>query len=564
MNDKFPELELSYVALERLMTTLQRARSGDFAARMASSGQGVEHECAEAINDLLAMNGRMAEELRRIADGVGQGELKLRTKVERATGGWQEQLRAIDRIVTVFDRHASELRTVTKAMQAGDFSRTLAVGAESVHRGGDLAHLAEDVNALVAHGSTVLTEVTRVVTAVAHDSRFDAHTSLPTTTGAWAMLVDAGNSLSAALFEQIQDLNATAQSIAAGNLLARVSATCTGELQVLKLALNRAFETIAGLCGELRRAAHEVTVEGKLAVSLRQPDLRGEWQSAQLAANHSIGILGATLRSLAEGLEQLLAGQHNLTLDLNAPGDLGDALRLLGKLSEQEQRTQRGFDTLLHGRFHELQARGSERDLQLFLLGTRLKQEWLRAARIGLVEARERCGSEREFAVAALTCITQTADAAAGAYYVMQGDEYLVQAANLGCDGHAGPIRKGEGLIGRVALEGKALFMQDFAEHALRIKSGAFELTPRSVAVLPIQEQGKLYGVLELCFANQGGRTALELIESLAPDLCAAARKYTQPDDSRDPLRARVRQLEEDLLIANARLERLARAPAVR
>jgi hypothetical protein len=414
MNDKFPDLELSYVALERLMTTLQRARSGDFSARMVAAGDGIEQECADAINELLAMNGRFADELRRIADAVAAGELKARPRMEKASGAWLEQLRSLDRIATVFDRHSTELRSVAKAMIAGDFSRTLATGADAVHRGGELSQVAEDINALCAHAGGVLSEVTRVVSVAAHEGRFDAHTKLPTTTGAWAMLVDAANGLGSALFEQVQDLNATAQAIGAGNLLARVSATCTGELQVLKLALNTAFETIAGLCGDLRRVAQEVSVEGKLAVGLRQPDLRGEWQSAQLAANRTIGSLGATLRSLSEGLSAILAGQHSISVDPSAPGELGAVLRLLDSLAEQEKRTQAGFDTLLHGRFHELQARGSERDLQIFLLGTRLKQEWLRAARIGLVEARESCWTEREFAAAALLCITHTADAAAG------------------------------------------------------------------------------------------------------------------------------------------------------
>jgi hypothetical protein len=63
--------------------------------------------------------------------------------------------------------------------------------------------------------------------------------------------------------------------------------------------------------------------------------------------------------------------------------------------------------------------------------------------------------------------------------------------------------------------------------------------------------------VLELCFTNESGRTALELMESLNADLCAAARKYSLGAEARDPIRARVRQLEEDLLIANARLEGL-------
>lgn len=563
MNDKFPDLELSYVALERLMTTLQRARSGDFSARMASSGEGIEQECADAINDLLGMNARLSDELRRVAEAVTQGDLKVRARPEKAGGAWLEQLRAIDRIVTVFDRHTTELRSVTKAMTAGDFSRTLPVGPEAVHRGGDLSQAAEDLNALCTHARGVLAEVTRVITVAGHQGRFDSRTSLPTTTGAWAMLVDAADGLTAALFEQVQDLNATAQAIGAGNLLARVSATCTGELQVLKLGLNRAFETVAGLCGDLRRVAQEVTVEGKLAVGLRQPDLHGEWQSAQLACNRTLGMLGSTLRTLFEGLESVLAGHHSLPLDPSAPGEFGAAQRSLGKLAEQERRTQQGIDTLLHGRFHELEARGSERDLQLFLLGTRLKQEWLRAARIGLVEARERCWTEREFAAQALTCITQTADAAAGAYYMMQGDEYLVQAANFGCEQQSGQIRKGEGLVGRAAMERKVVFLDKLEQHGVKVRGGALELTPRSVAMIPIKDEERVYGVLELCFVSDAGPTALELLESLNADLCAAAAKYdVKADSERDPIRARVRQLEEDLLIANARLERMNARPA--
>jgi hypothetical protein len=50
MKSTFADQQLSMKALERLLSTLSLAQKGDFSVCMAADGDGVERECADALN----------------------------------------------------------------------------------------------------------------------------------------------------------------------------------------------------------------------------------------------------------------------------------------------------------------------------------------------------------------------------------------------------------------------------------------------------------------------------------------------------------------------------------
>ena len=50
----FADQELSYKALEQLLTTLSQVRAGNFSLRMSAAGYGMEREIGDAGNELVA------------------------------------------------------------------------------------------------------------------------------------------------------------------------------------------------------------------------------------------------------------------------------------------------------------------------------------------------------------------------------------------------------------------------------------------------------------------------------------------------------------------------------
>jgi HAMP domain-containing protein len=562
MND-YADQQLNYRALENLLSTLAAARRGDFNARMPANGDGFEREVADALNELLTAHSYVTGELERVAQSVAQGELSVEASLGKAKGAWILQLRAVNEIVSLFARHTADVRTVVKAVHAGDLGAQLAIGPETTHRGGDLQRLGEAVNAMVSHVEHVTTEIARASAEVGLEGRLTRQCLIGEVSGAWGLLIANFNGMTKALSEQIQDLSQTAHALAAGNLAARATGNTHGDLQALKLSLNSAADGMAGLCSELRRVAQEVSQEGKLAIELRQPDPRGDFQGVQEACNRTIGTLVKTLRSITQAASNLVAGNYTLELDAHTPGELGAPIQQLLRLAEGERRTQHGLESLLYGRFHEVKAGGGKRDDGVFMLGVRLKHEWFNAARVGILQAREQSKDVDSFLSAALICVAQTAGATVGACHVLKDGEHLVQVSNLGCsvDASATPaVRIGQGLVGKAALDGKPMLLDDLEASGIRIRSSLLEVVPRAVLIFPIRDELRVVAVLELGFMNEGASTALELLECLNADLSAGVgNAKVQQTGATGWVGERAAALEEELVIATTRLEHVTR-----
>jgi len=551
----FADQVLSPKALEQLLTTLSRVRAGDFSARMAASGDGMEQEVGDVINDLVGLLAATCAELERVSESIVQGELRVRMPLDKATGSWGTMLRAVNNMVVVFGKHVAETRRVTKALHAGDTSRSFAVGPETTHRAGELAKLADEFNAMMAHVQQVTGEVTRVFAEMGLDGRLNSQCQSADASGAWGLLVGSVNAASASLAEQVLDLCNTAQAIGAGNLSARATVTSRGDLQVLKLGLNGAAENLGALCEELRRISHAVCAEGKLTLELRHPNPQGQWQSAQDAVNRMLRLISESWRGVAERADGVLNGEYENSEHAPAAvsGELGEPGRKLESLATQQLATHNALSALLDGRFDAVQMQGqTQRELALFQLALRLKREYFRASRGSVLDARERSSTQPEFVHIALSAIAAAVSAVAGAYYSLE-ESVLVRSASFGCEpqNDGVPLRLGDGLVGKVAATGACLMLDDLQHKNVRVRSGLVEITPSALLIFPVQRDKRVVGVLELLFLDGSATTAREFLEYLGDELGRGPRVHAES-------MGRVKELEEELVIANARLERLS------
>jgi HAMP domain-containing protein len=546
--------QLSYKALERLLSALSLARQGDFSVRMQADGDGMEREVADSLNELLTTLALCTSELERAAEGVSQGELRGRITLDKTGGGWGQQVRAVNGIVTVFAKHAVETRRVIKSMLAGDFSRLITIGPEAVHRGGELARTAEDMNAMIVYVDRTTTEVTRVFAEVGLDGRLNAQCHMGDSSGSWAMLLGSVNAASASLAEQVQDLSATAHALAQGNLSARASITSRGDLQGLKVGLNGAADAVAALCGELRRIVHAVTNEGRLSVEMQLPNARGELQSLQDAVNRLFLTYARTLRSACEATQRIERDEPAQP-ETPPPAELGAVARQLAKLAEREERTQNGLEQLAEGRFDAVGLGDSAREVVLAKIGSQIKRDWLRSARVALLEARDRHSEPVAFTREALRAVAVACGAEIGAYHVVTSEGAFTRVASYGWqlpEGSASVTLPGEGLIGRAALERAPLILDQLEGEAVRIRSSLIELVPRSLLIFPVMGEAGVVAIVELGFLRASATVARELLSFVAADLARGPR--VQDGASSALEHGQLRAAEEELVIANTRL----------
>ena len=73
-------------ALEEILRVLTAARDGDFSVRLRTRRRDVIGEIQQRTNELIAMNGRMAKELARVARIIGrQGRMTERVSLHAPT-----------------------------------------------------------------------------------------------------------------------------------------------------------------------------------------------------------------------------------------------------------------------------------------------------------------------------------------------------------------------------------------------------------------------------------------------------------------------------------------------
>src|SRR5262245_33140385 len=98
MQDSFPPETEDFH--RQLLEAVIAFRSGDFSVRLRSDLPGMQGKIADALNDILAVSERRAEETTRVCRVVGkEGKLKQRMSVPGVTGGWADEVSAINTLI---------------------------------------------------------------------------------------------------------------------------------------------------------------------------------------------------------------------------------------------------------------------------------------------------------------------------------------------------------------------------------------------------------------------------------------------------------------------------------
>src|SRR5678815_4322817 len=75
--------------LKQLLGALQAVREGDFSTRLPGHWSGIEGKIADAFNEVVTTNQKIAEELEHVGSVVGkEGRTRYRAKFEKRRGAW--------------------------------------------------------------------------------------------------------------------------------------------------------------------------------------------------------------------------------------------------------------------------------------------------------------------------------------------------------------------------------------------------------------------------------------------------------------------------------------------
>ena len=109
-------------------TALTALKKGDFSLRLPSDWTGVAGKVADAFNDVIELNERMASELERLSRVVGkEGKLTQRATLGDVSGSWASPIDSVNDLIGDLVHPTSETARVIGAVAKGDLSQTMAL-----------------------------------------------------------------------------------------------------------------------------------------------------------------------------------------------------------------------------------------------------------------------------------------------------------------------------------------------------------------------------------------------------------------------------------------------------
>jgi HAMP domain-containing protein/CheY-like chemotaxis protein/signal transduction histidine kinase len=322
--------------LGEILNVMVAYRNGDFSVRLPSTWTGVLGKMADAMNDILAVSQRRAEETVRICRVVGkEGRLRQRLTVPGVTGGWADE---IDSLNTLIDDLVSPTTEVTRAVGAvgkGDLSQAMALEKDGRPLEGEFLRSAKLVNKMIEQLAVFTSEVTRVAREVGTEGKLGGQAQVKGASGVWKELTDSVNQMAGNLTAQVRNIAEVTIAVANGDLSKKITVDVRGEILQLKEAINTMVEQLRSFASEVTRVAREVGTEGKLGGQAVVPGVAGTWKDLTDNVNSMASNLTAQVRNIVEVTVAVARGDLSRKITVDVRGEILQLKETINTMVEQ-------------------------------------------------------------------------------------------------------------------------------------------------------------------------------------------------------------------------------------
>jgi len=231
--------------------------AGDLSKKITVDVKGEILELKNTINTMFDQLSSFAAEVTRVAREVGtEGKLGGQAEVRGVSGTWKD---LTDNVNFMAGNLTSQVRGIAKVVTAvadGDLNQKLTVEAK-----GEIAALAETINAMTDTLATFADQVTTVAREVGVEGKLGGQAKVPGASGIWKALTDNVNELAANLTTQVRAIAEVATAVTQGDLTRSITVETQGEVAALK-------DTINEMIRNLRDTTHKNTEQDWLKTNL--------------------------------------------------------------------------------------------------------------------------------------------------------------------------------------------------------------------------------------------------------------------------------------------------------
>src|SRR5438067_2019756 len=230
---------LAVTELNSLLAGLMALKKGRRGARLPLDWIGVAGKVADASNDVVELNEKMAGELGRLSRIVGkEGKLGQRLSLGKVDGFWEESVESVNELIDDLVHPTSETARVIGAVAQGDLSQTMALEVDGRPLEGEFLRTAKTINKMVDQLGSFASEVTRVAREVGTEGKLGGQAKVKGVAGTWKDLTDSVNYMASNLTGQVRNIADVTTAVARGDLSRKITVDVKGEILELKNTIN--------------------------------------------------------------------------------------------------------------------------------------------------------------------------------------------------------------------------------------------------------------------------------------------------------------------------------------
>jgi HAMP domain-containing protein/CheY-like chemotaxis protein/signal transduction histidine kinase len=214
---------------------------GDLSRKITVDVRGEILELKNTINTMVDQLNSFASEVTRVAREVGtEGKLGGQAEVRGVAGTWKDLTDNVNLMAANLTTQVRGIAKVVTAVANGDLKRKLVLETK-----GEIAELADTINAMIDTLATFADQVTTVAREVGIEGKLGGQARVPGAAGIWRDLTDNVNQLAANLTTQVRAIAEVATAVTTGDLTRSVTVEAQGEVAALKDNINEMIVNLA-------------------------------------------------------------------------------------------------------------------------------------------------------------------------------------------------------------------------------------------------------------------------------------------------------------------------------
>src|SRR5437762_1446283 len=292
--------------------------NGDLSHKITVDARGEVLELNGTINTRAEQRRSFTAEVTRVAREVGtEGKLGGQAEVKGIAGVWKDLTDNVNFMASNLTTQVRGIARVVTAVANGDLTQQLKVDAK-----GEMAALAETINAMTETLGVFAEQVIDVARTVGVDGKLGAQAEVPGVAGTWKDLTDNVNLMALNLTAQVRNIAEVSTAVARGDLSKKITVDVKGEILELKNTINTMVDQLNSFASEVTRVAREVGTEGKLGGQAEVRGVSGVWKDLTDNVNFMAGNLTGQVRNIAEVTTAVANGDLSKKITVDVKGEI--------------------------------------------------------------------------------------------------------------------------------------------------------------------------------------------------------------------------------------------------